>query len=224
MVCRAMKNMGLSHLRLVKGCDHLHPEAIKFALSARDLLDQAQTYQTLDDALADKAISVATTRRTGKYRQELMTPPQVAQMLLQSPENTAAIVFGREDHGLSTEELSRCSLQATIPSSNEFGSLNLAQSVLVFCYELFCSSNKESPQPQRTLASSSDLEPLFNHMQTTLSAIGFLNPQNPGHIMKSLRRILFRSGMDSREVSLVRGLLSQIDWATQGFEGRKKST
>lgn len=224
MVCRAMKNMGLSSLRLVKGCDHLHPEAVKFALSARDLLDQAQIYQTLEEALADRAISVATTRRTGKYRQELMTPPQVAQMLLQSPENTAAIVFGREDHGLSTEELSRCSLQATIPSSNEFGSLNLAQSVLVFCYELFCRSNSETAQPQRTLASSSDLEPLFNHMQTTLSEIGFLNPQNPGHIMKSLRRILFRSGMDSREVSLMRGLLSQIDWATQGFEGRKKST
>lgn len=224
MVCRAMKNMGLSRLRLVKGCDRFHPEAAKFAVSAHDLLEQAQVYPSLESALADTTISVATTRRTGKYRQELLTPPQVAQTLLHQSDSIAALVFGREDHGLTTEELSRCSLHATIPSSSEYGSLNLAQSVLIFCYELFNSSTTATGNSQRTPAPSHELEPLFAHMQSTLSSIGYLNPQNPDHIMRSLRRILFRSGPDSREVALLRGVFSQIDWAAQGFDGRKKSS
>ncbi len=222
MVCRAMKNMGVSRLRLVKGCDRFHPEATKFAVSAQDLLEKAQVYPSLEAALADTCVSVATTRRTGKYRQELMTPPQVAEMLLKSSGGIAALVFGREDHGLTTEELSRCSLQATIPSSSEYGSLNLAQSVLIFCYELFNRSAVKSGDKQRMLAPSSELEPLFAHVQATLLSIGYLNPQNPEHIMRSLRRILFRSALDSREIAILRGIFSQIDWAAHNFDGRKR--
>ncbi len=224
MVCRAMKNMGLSRLRLVGGCDHRHPDAVMFAVSARDLLDQARCYPTLDAALADTTISVATTRRTGQYRQELLTPPQTAQLLHQQPtEGTAALVFGREAHGLSTDELSRCSLQATIPSDPGCGSLNLAQSVLIFCYELFNAPAPDGVAGGRTTAPSAELEGLFKHLATTLARIGFLNPQNPAHIMRSLRRIFFRAALDSREVAILRGMLSQVDWAASDFDGRKKS-
>jgi len=222
MVCRAMKNMGLSRLRLVAGCDHLHPEALKFAVSAKDLLERAVRYESLADALADISTSVATTRRSGKYRQELLTPPQAAQTLLQVS-GSAALVFGREDHGLSTAEVSLCSLQATIPSSHEYGSLNLAQAVLIFCYELFGASATETARVERAVASSAELEPLFQHMESTLLRIGHLNPQNPDHIMRSLRRMLFRAGLDSREVSILRGMLSQIDWAAGDFNSRKKT-
>ncbi|CAH2030279.1 RNA methyltransferase [Trichlorobacter ammonificans] len=224
MVCRAMKNMGIHRLRLVKGCDRLHPEALKFAVSARDLLEQAQLFPSLEAALADTTISVATTRRTGKYRRELMTPPQVARMIHQQAGGMAALVFGREDHGLTTDELSRCTLQATIPSSSDYGSLNLAQSVLIFCYELFSGTAGEvDDTARRQLAASGELEPLFDQMQATLLSIGYLNPQNPDHIMRSLRRILFRSGLDSREAALLRGMFSQIDWAARNFDGRKKT-
>ena len=224
MVCRAMKNMGLSRLRLVAGCDHLHPEALKFAVSARDLLEQVELFDTLSDALADISISIATTRRSGKYRQDLLTPPQTAQTLLQAP-GAAALVFGREDHGLSTADLSLCTLQATIPSSSEYGSLNLSQAALIFFYELFgVATAATADAVQRTVAPSGELEPLFSHMKTTLLRIGHLNPQNPDHIMRSLRRIFFRAGLDSREVAILRGMLSQIDWAADGFSDRKKST
>lgn len=223
MVCRAMKNMGLSRLRLVAGCDHLHPEAFKFAVSAKDLLEQAELFDSLADALADISVSVATTRRSGKYRQELLSPPQAAQALLQAS-GSAALVFGREDHGLSTADLSLCTLQATIPSSSEYGSLNLAQAALIFCYELFGAATAETDSPQRIPAPSGELEPLFSHMEQTLLRIGHLNPQNPGHIMRSLRRIFFRSGLDSREVAILRGMLSQIDWAAGDFNDRKKTT
>lgn len=223
MVCRAMKNMGLSRLRLVAGCDHHHPDATMFAVSARDLLDRAECYPTLAAALADTTISVGTTRRTGKYRQELLTPPQVAQTLQQRPEGTAALVFGREDHGLSTEELSLCTIQATIPSHNDCGSLNLAQAVLIFCYELFSTDQHNRGELQRETAPSGELEALFSHLEGTLARIGFLNPQNPAHIMRYLRRIFFRADLDSREVAILRGMLSQVDWAAGGFDGRKKS-
>jgi tRNA/rRNA methyltransferase len=223
MVCRAMKNMGLSRLRLVNGCDHQHPEALMFAVSAKDLLEQAESYGSLSDALADITISIATTRRSGKYRQELLSPPQAAQTLLHETGSTA-LVFGREDHGLSTTDLSLCTLQATIPSSSEYGSLNLAQAVLIFCYELFNAASAEtSGTPLRTPAPSGEIEPLFSHMEATLLRIGHLNPQNPDHIMRSLRRMFFRAGLDSREISILRGMFSQIDWAAGDFNDRKKS-
>lgn len=225
MACRAMKNMGFGELRIVNGCDRFHPEALKFAVAARDLLESAHIYPDLASALADCTLSVGTTRRHGKYRQEIMTPPEVAVKFREqaSVECRAALVFGREDNGLTTEELSLCRWHATIPTSDEYGSLNLAQSVLLFCYEM--GKAGESPGGGRTIemALSADMEGLFNHLQGCLKKIGFLNEQNPDHIMRSLRRIFFRANMDSREVIVLRGMLTQIEWASSGFDGRKRS-
>jgi tRNA/rRNA methyltransferase len=224
MVCRAMKNMGLSRLRLVKGCDRFHPESLKFAVSARDLLERAEQYDDLASALADCTLTVGTTRRHGKYRQEILSPPQVATLLRSraSTDCTAAIVFGREDNGLTTDELSLCRWHATIPTSGEYGSLNLSQAVLLFCYEL--AKAGDSPGGGRTEkpATSAEMETLFSQMDSCLQRIGFLNEQNPGHIMRSLRRILFRSELDNREVAILRGMFSQVDWACSDFDGRKR--
>ncbi len=214
MVCRAMKNMGLSELRLVKGCRHDHPEARKFAVSARDVLEKAQQYDTLNDALSDCEISVATTRRHGKYRQEVSTPEEIVAKLESHPAvKRTALVFGREDSGLTNEELVQCTWLATIPSADEYGSLNLAQAVLVFCYELFRNTGSSIPRQTRTMAPSAELEAMYCHMEETLLRIGFLNPQNPSHLMLSVRRIFARAELDSREVAILRGMMSQIDWA-----------
>ena len=127
MVCRAIKNMGLAELRLVNPCRIDHPEALKFAVSAKDLLERAQLFGSLQEALADSPLSVATTRRHGKYRREIYSPAEIAGKI--SPElekNRAALVFGREDSGLTTDELSLCRWHATIPTADEYGSLNLA--------------------------------------------------------------------------------------------------
>jgi tRNA/rRNA methyltransferase len=102
MVSRAMKNMGLSTLRLVNPCPIDHPEALKFAVSARDLLEKAEIFPDLHSALSDTPLSVATTRRHGKYRQEIFTPKEiVARIDADSGSNRSAIVFGREDSGLT---------------------------------------------------------------------------------------------------------------------------
>lgn len=222
MVCRAMKNMGLADLRLVNPCRVDHPEALMFAVSAKDLLEQARVFTTLAEALAGCEFSVATTRRHGKYRQEINTPAEVvARFATQAPNSRLALVFGREDSGLTTEELALCRWQATIPTADDYGSLNLSQAVLLFCYEFFTATAAPSSVPARELADSPVMETLYAHMEQTLLRIGFLNPQNPAHLMRTLRRIYARAELDTREVAVLRGMLSQIDWAAAEFKGKK---
>lgn len=225
MACRAMKNMGFSRLRIVKGCDRFHPESLKFAVAARDVLEAAQVFPDLASAIADCALSVGTTRRHGKYRQEILSPHEVALRFSESATSDcrAALVFGREDNGLTTEELSLCRWHATIPTSAEYGSLNLAQSILLFCYELGKAGETSGGGRPLDLANSAEMETFISHLQASLNKIGFLNEQNPEHIMRTLRRIFFRAELDSREVTVLRGMLTQIDWASSGFDGRKKS-
>lgn len=225
MVCRAMKNMGLSRLRLVKGCDRFHPESLKFAVAAKDLLEQAELFPDLASALADCTLTIGTTRRHGKYRQEILSPVEVAARLREQtgPDCRAAIVFGREDSGLTTDELSLCRWHATIPTAEEYGSLNLAQSVLLFCYELGKAGDSPGGGRAMQMATSAEMESLFSQLGVCLHKIGFLNEQNPEHIMRSLRRIFFRAELDSREIAILRGMLTQIDWASSGFDGRKRS-
>jgi tRNA/rRNA methyltransferase len=224
MVSRAMKNMGLTGLRLVNPCRTDHPEALKFAVAARDLLEGAVGFPTLKEALADCPFSVATTRRHGKYRQEIFTPAEIAGKIgTVKGAGRVALVFGREDSGLTTDEVALCRWQATIPTAGDFGSLNLAQAVLVFAYELFRDEGETIPRLERVPAPSGELEILYEHMEQTLLRIGFLNPQNPDHIMRTLRRIFARAELDLREVSVLRGMMAQIDWAAAGFKGKKKS-
>jgi len=222
MVCRAMKNMGLSELRLVNPCQVAHPDAAKFAVSAKDLLERAEVFPSLAAALADIPLSVATTRRHGKYRQEIFTPGEIAAKVVENGgANRAGFVFGREDSGLTTDEVALCRWQATIPTADEYGSLNLAQAVLVFCYEMHRAGGGAVPRQDRRLAASGELETLYAHMERTLLRIGFLNPQNPAHLMRTFRRIYARADLDEREVSVLRGLMSQIDWAAAEFQGKK---
>lgn len=223
MVCRAMKNMGLSDLRLVNPCQVDHLDAVKFAVSARNLLDSARIFTSLEDAIADCEFSVATTRRHGKYRSEISTPAEIVERFSGcAPKSRLALVFGREDSGLTTDEVALCRWQSTIETADEFGSLNLSQAVLIFCYEFLKGVAAPAPaQPARELAGSASLEPLYAHMERTFLRVGYLNPQNPDHMMRTFRRIFSRAELDEREVSSLRGLLSQLDWACAEFKGKK---
>lgn len=222
MVCRAMKNMGLVDLRLVNPCRVDHPDATMFAVSARDLLETAKIFASLEEAISDCQFSVATTRRHGKYRNEICTPGEiVARFYPSSAQSRLALVFGREDSGLTTDEVALCRWQATIETADEYGSLNLSQAVLIFCYEFLKAAAPAPQKPARELAGSAAIEPLYAQMEQTFLKIGYLNPQNPDHMMRSLRRIFSRAELDEREVSALRGLLSQIDWATAEFKGKK---
>lgn len=209
---RAMKNMGLSRLLLVDGCSPLDMNAYRLASGAEDILERAEEFPTLREAISEMSCVIGTTSRGGKERSPLLTPAALIKRIAPlSANNSIGIVFGSEKEGLTNEELSLCHLFVRIPTSQTFPSLNLAQAVMVMCYESFQSSVtiQERPVP---LAKGEQMERMFEHMEETLLKIGFLDSKNPKRIMRVLRRLFRRSKMEEREVQVLEGIWSKMDW------------
>lgn len=215
-VARTMGNFGLTQLRLVTPeADPDGDDARRMAVSARPLLERAQRFADLATAVADCRYVIGTSRRTGKYRVDPLEPAAAAELLLpQLGRGTAALVFGREDHGLMTEELDLCQRVLEIPTDETVPSMNLAQAATVCLYECFklARAQGEKLPVGRELACGEELEAMFRHMRQTLLDIEFLDPQNPDHILRAFRSFLGRASLDPREVRILQGLLSRIDW------------
>lgn len=213
---RAMANFGMHDLRLVQPqTDHLQEEARQMAVKAGTILESAQLYPDLAAALGDCHCACGTTRRLGKYRVDILNPDDAALELLPLLDRgRVALVFGREDKGLKTEEIDLCQRLITIPTDDGLPSMNLAQSVGICLYEVYRQHGRcqGKTAPGKKLAPLPEVEALFEHMRRTFLAIDYLNPQNPEHIMRTYRRLLGRAGLDAREVRALRGLLSSIDW------------
>jgi len=211
-VARAMKNMGLSRLILVDGCSPLHGNAYKLASGAEDILERAEESPALRDAVSEMGCVVGTTTRTGKERSPLLTPKALVKKLTPiSMKNSIGLVFGSEKEGLTNEELSLCHLYIRIPSSDSFPSLNLAQAVMVLCYELF-ESSMTIQENSVSLAPTEHLERMFGHMEKTLVDIGFLDAHHSKRVMRVLRRLFGRSQMEEREVQILQGIWTKMDW------------
>lgn len=214
-VCRAMLNFGIEDLRLVNPqTDHTVHEARQMAVNATTLLERARLYPSLGEALADCTLCYGTTRRFGKYREDLIHPDEAANLLLpETDTGRVALVFGREDKGLHTAELDLCQRFVTIPTDEGLPSMNLAQAVLVCLYEINKAKGGLSglTHGRTQLASNENLEAMYRHMKQSLTDVEFLNPQNPDHIMRSFRRIFGRAGLNEREVRILQGLWSQMD-------------
>ncbi|MBM4338075.1 MAG: RNA methyltransferase [Deltaproteobacteria bacterium] len=218
-VARAMKNMGLHRLTVVNGCSPLHMNAYKLASGGEDILERAEEFIELREAISGMGCIVGTTSRQGKERAPLLTPRELTEQLIPiSQKNSIALVFGSEKEGLTNEELSLCHLYARILSSESFPSLNLAHAVMVLCYELFQSSVTTSDRPTQ-MASSEQMEKMFAHMERTLLDIGFLEAKNPKRIMRTLRRLFGRSQMEERDVRILQGIWSRIDWILKKRRG-----
>jgi tRNA/rRNA methyltransferase len=215
-VCRAMMNFGFSDLRLIRPqVDHLADEARLMAVKADSILEGARLYPTLEEALQDCHLALGTTRRFGKYREDFLHPDESARFLLPWTEKgRVALVFGREDKGLHTAELDLCQRLITIPTNDALPSMNLAQSVMICLYEISraATSSGRTTGGRKKLASGKSLECMFGHMRDTLMRIGYPDPQNPDHILRTFRRIFGRAGLNEREVRTLRGLWSRIDW------------
>jgi tRNA/rRNA methyltransferase len=210
-VARAMKNMGLSRLIVVNGSSPLHPNAYKLASGAEDILERAEEFFTLREAISEMGCVVGTTSRGGKERHPDLTPETLAKKLIPlSLKNSIGLAFGSEKEGLTSDELFLCHLYVRIPSMESFPSLNLAQAVMVVCYELFQASLEISKQPIQ-LAQAEQLERMFEHMEKTLIQIGFLDSNHPKRIIRVLRKLFGRSQMDEREVQILQGIWSQMD-------------
>jgi tRNA/rRNA methyltransferase len=211
-VARVMKNMGLTRLILVDGCSPLHANAYKVASGAEDILERAEEVPSFTEAISDTACVIGTTSREGEKRRPLLFPRDLMKKLIPlSMRNSIALVFGPEREGLTNQELDHCHLTVRIPSSTAFPSLNLSHAVSILCYEFFQCSLPIEERPSE-VAKTEDLEKMFDHMEKTLIDIGFLDAKHPAPIMRVLRRLFGRSQMNSREVQILHGIWSKVDW------------
>ena len=221
-VARAMANFGFSDLRLVTpDIDHLGDDARRMAVKAGSILETAKVYPDLPSALADCHLALGTTRRFGKYREDFLLPDDVAEYTTPyAQQGRIALVFGREDSGLLTEELDLCQRFITIPTSDALPSMNLAQAVSLCLYETAKGNFGQSVEEEgEELASGEMLESMYQHMRQTLLDIGYLHPQNPDHILHAFRRIFGRALLHDRDVRIVRGMFSKIDWVESERQG-----
>jgi len=222
-VARAMDNMGLSSLVLVepKNCDRTR--ILKPATgSSVEIIEGMDVCKDLEAALAPFQYVVGTTARSGNLRPAMTQPRRLANDLVSiSQENRVGILFGREDRGLTNEQLHFCHAFATIPTAR-FPSLNLSQAVIIIAYELFMAGPDTVPKSVPRLANHFELEGMYDHIWTILKKIGFLNPQNPGHWMHYVRRFLSRRPLRAGEVQLIRGVCRQLNWYTDQCEEMRK--
>lgn len=235
-VARIMKNMGLEQLVLVNPhCDPSSDEARRMAVHAADILEQAVTVGSLPEALSGCQRAIATTARSRSRNlpTDLEDPRQALPWLLERP---SALIFGPEDRGLNNEELNYAQRFVKIASSSSYPSLNLAQSVAVCCYELRQQAMGNLGQPvtgEMSLSNAWDsdlearcesistdspvslevLEGYYQQLETLLLQIGYLYPHTASSRMSKFRRLFNRASLTSDEVSMLRGILRQVEWA-----------
>jgi tRNA (cytidine32/uridine32-2'-O)-methyltransferase len=216
-VARAMKNMALDDLTLVRPRSFPHPESNALAAGAEDILAKARVVDSVAEAIADCAFIAGTTSRPRSYYWEFTTPRELAAAIAGlGTENRAALLFGSERYGLGTEDLDHCNVLVRIPANPAYCSLNLAMSVQLLAYELFLA--REQPQPhvqlEQPLAPAGDVEHFYAHLHQVLNEIDF--EDRTGHLMERLRRLFNRAQLDRNELNILRGILS----AVQGRRGQ----
>jgi len=209
--------MGIDDLALVNPSQLCRNAADTMAVHARDVLDTMQVHSSLRAAVAECGLVVGTTCRPGLYRDGALTLRALApHILAAATANRVALVFGPEDSGLSNADLRRCHRLATIPTDPGYTSLNVAQAVLLCCYEVFIAAQEEAAAPARPLALAERQELMYEKLKQALLKIGFLHGDNPDHIMFALRRILGRAGLEDRDVRILLGMARQIEWYASG--------
>lgn len=236
---RALKNMGIPNLRLV---DPRTPfpsdEATWRSASATDVLERAQVFASMEDAVADCGLVIGTSARSRRMPWPVLTPRQCANHVVQDAgKNKVALVFGREDTGLSNEELQLCHYHVQIPANAEYSSLNLAAAVMVICYEVrvamleaLAPAGDEAAQREQRFAEDKvynpdnetefwdvpkadahQLELFYQHLEKTLTDLTFHKPENPRLLMQRMRRLFTRIRPDTMEINILRGILAYVD-------------
>lgn len=246
-VCRAMKNMGLTRLNLVSPEQGpLSAEARMMATSAKDILQKARIFSSLESALQDFRWIAGTSARKGINRGPFISPREICPEIIQHARSIpVAILFGPEDRGLTNRELDPCHALISIPTHPALSSLNLAQAVILLSYELYLASlgelgigdfglrNEKRVRREKTCSSSGlqpplaefqKVEKMYAHLEQLLLRIGFLDANNPKRIMHTLRRIFGRANLCDRDVAILRGIFRQLEWyATYGRQKKGDS-
>jgi len=227
---RAMLNMGLGRLVLVKPKIWPAKEAISMAVSALEVLDNALVVNTMEEAIADCHVVIGTSARLRNMPIPMLDPSTAADRVCSvMGQQEVALVFGREISGLSNEELHLCHFHVHIPVNEAYSSINLAAAVMVLCYEL----RKTAMQADQLEASQSlavkeewdqlpatadELERFLAHMEAVLIKLDFHRPENPKQLMRRLRRLYQRIQPDRMEINILRGILAATEDALNKSE------
>ncbi|MFT4655480.1 MAG: tRNA (cytidine32/uridine32-2'-O)-methyltransferase [Kangiellaceae bacterium] len=216
---RAMKTMGLKQLYLVDPVTQPDSKASALAAGATDILANAIIVDTLPQAIADCGLVVGTSARSRTLSWPMLDSRECGEKLISEAANyPVALVFGRENSGLSNEELQQCNFHVCINANPEYSSLNLAAAVQTLCYEIrmhhlalerapyLKREPLENPYPL-----TNELENFYEHFETTFAESGFIRLHHPGAIMSKVRRMFNRTRLESQELAILRGMLSSVD-------------
>jgi tRNA/rRNA methyltransferase len=219
-VARAMKNTGANDLAIVGEARTQSFWAKAMAVHGRDILADAKCVPTIREAISDCTLVVGTTCRPGLYRSHSQTPREVAPVVVEAAQKgRVALLFGPEDHGLSNKDLEHCQLLVNIPTHPDYQSLNVAQAAVICLYEFYVASLAPVRDGGIHRAEAENIERLFDIMRNALLKIGFLDSENPEHMLLAFRRIFGRAGLEEKDVRILTGMFRQIEWyANQGWK------
>src|SRR5262245_9755907 len=216
-VARAMKNMALSQLWLVRPKAYPHADATARASGADDLLAGARVVGSVAEAVADCGFVAATTSRPRDQNFRALDLHEAAVRIFEmSARGPAGVLFGAERTGLTNEELALAHLLIRIPANPDYPSLNLAMAVQLACYELFRAAGSPASarplsEPTVPLATGAEMERFYAHLQTVMDEVDFKDRTTGGtHLMTRIRRLFQRCEMDQNEVNILRGILTSV--------------
>ena len=213
---RAIKNMGLTELYLVQPREYPAPRAVWRAAGARDILTNVKIVESLDEAIVGCGLVVGTSARERRIPWPLINPRECGEKIWgEAARHDVALLFGREDRGLTNSELQKCHYHVHIPSNPDYSSLNLATAVQVLAYEVRMASLQDEngvlpsmDEWDQPLATADELELFHHHLAETMAMLNFYDPDNPKQLLTRMRRLFNRTRMDKMEVSMLRGLLT----------------
>ncbi len=201
-VVRIMKNMGLSELALVNPAEFHNQETYRASVGARDVLNKALIFTSLEEAIRDTHLVIGTTRRAGKLRRLFCSVEELPEKVFPVlQEGKAAILFGREESGLTNRETDLCNILVNIPSSKDFPSLNLSHAVAVVCYKLFTDAMIRHVPYISNPVSNEEVEGLLDYILSVFADIGFFSKGSPDYVISLFRRIFGRALLDEEEIS-----------------------
>lgn len=208
---RAIKNMGLSRLVAVNPWFRNHPQARYMAHGSEDVLENAEVFPTLEEAVASSVLVVGTTQRQ-RHGMPVMKPEAAALEILESSRSgQVSVLFGREDRGLLNEELACCQIVVNIPSSRAQPSLNLSQAVMIMAYELYTAVYRGGRDTPADYAPAEEIGNMYSHLKSSLETLGMEQWNDGDNYMKSLRRVFSRTRLERRDVATIHKLCGEID-------------
>jgi tRNA/rRNA methyltransferase/tRNA (cytidine32/uridine32-2'-O)-methyltransferase len=232
-VCRVLKNMGLSRLRLVTPAPLNDGEVRARAVHAGDVWEQTRVFDSLESAVADCSLVIGTTRRRGRRRKSVTMTPREAAVYLRDRPGPAALVFGNERTGLEDRELRLCHLASHIPADGAFPSLNLSHAVQIYAYELFTvlGPDREEPQGRWKPLDQTGISALVDSVTGSLASLGFY--QHPGREDQArfFQDVFSRAALNAGEARYLEGIFvkaarlvhkSGLDQVLRRREGRQR--